>query len=96
MAILAAFGESDRARDVRAVLREGTCRARLRRRDDAHRATSDDILFLRLRSFFTDDVIVDLTALIALQNASSRFNAALRRDAERFSPGVVAAERRDR
>ena len=37
----------------------------------------DDELFRRLRGFFDDNAIVELTALIALQNASSKFNAAL-------------------
>ena len=37
----------------------------------------DDQTFARVRAFFDDDAIVELTALIALQNASSKFNAAL-------------------
>ncbi|HKK18853.1 MAG TPA: carboxymuconolactone decarboxylase family protein [Opitutales bacterium] len=37
----------------------------------------DDALFDRLRSHFDDDAIVELTALIAFQNMSSKFNAAL-------------------
>ncbi len=37
----------------------------------------DDNLFMRLRKFFSDDEIVELTALIAFQNLSSKFNAAL-------------------
>ncbi|MBI4951537.1 MAG: carboxymuconolactone decarboxylase family protein [Myxococcales bacterium] len=41
-------------------------------------AAIDDELFARLRRFFDDDAIVELTALVALQNASSKFNAALR------------------
>jgi len=40
------------------------------------RAT-DDTLFERLRLHFDDDSIVELTALIAFQNMSSKFNAAL-------------------
>jgi AhpD family alkylhydroperoxidase len=40
-------------------------------------STVDDALFARLRSFFDDDAIVELTALVALQNGSSKFNAAL-------------------
>ena len=31
----------------------------------------------RQRSYFTDDAIVDLTALIAFQNMSNKFNSAL-------------------
>ncbi len=38
----------------------------------------DDGLFARLREHFTDDAIVALTAIIAWENASSRFNRALR------------------
>ena len=37
----------------------------------------DDTLFSRLRRHFTDQEIVELTALIAFQNLSSKFNAAL-------------------
>jgi alkylhydroperoxidase family enzyme len=38
----------------------------------------DDELFSRLQTFFEDDVIVELTAAIAWENASSKFNRALR------------------
>ena len=38
----------------------------------------DDELFARLRSFYSDDAIVELTAVIAWENASSKFNRALR------------------
>ena len=41
------------------------------------RDVSDD-LFARLRQFFDDDEIVELTATIAWENASSKFNRALR------------------
>ncbi|MDA3872637.1 MAG: carboxymuconolactone decarboxylase family protein [Kiritimatiellae bacterium] len=37
----------------------------------------DDSLFDRLRAHYDDDAIVELTALIAFQNLSSKFNAAL-------------------
>ena len=37
----------------------------------------DDRLMTRLRAHFDDDAIVELTALIAFQNMSSKFNAAL-------------------
>ena len=37
----------------------------------------DDRLMARLRAHFDDDTIVELTALIAFQNLSSKFNAAL-------------------
>lgn len=38
---------------------------------------SDD-LFTRLREFYDDDAIIELTATIAWENASSKFNRALR------------------
>lgn len=41
------------------------------------RDVSDD-LFARLRSFYSDDAIVELTATIAWENSSSKFNRALR------------------
>jgi len=41
------------------------------------RETSDE-LFARLRQFYDDDSIVELTAIIAWENASSKFNRALR------------------
>jgi alkylhydroperoxidase family enzyme len=41
------------------------------------RDVSDDE-FARLREFFDDDEIVELTAIIAWENASSKFNRALR------------------
>lgn len=37
----------------------------------------DDGLFARLREHFDEDAVVELTALIAFQNMSSKFNAAL-------------------
>jgi alkylhydroperoxidase family enzyme len=38
----------------------------------------DDALFERVRGHFDDDEIVELTALIAWENSSARFNRALR------------------
>ena len=38
----------------------------------------DDELFERVRRFFDDDAVVELTAVIAWENASSKFNRALR------------------
>ncbi len=38
----------------------------------------DDALFARLQEHFDDDTIVELTATIAWENASSTFNRALR------------------
>ena len=37
-----------------------------------------DELFGRLREFYSDDALVELTATIAWENASSKFNRALR------------------
>ena len=37
-----------------------------------------DELFARLRRFYEDDALVELTAVIAWENASSKFNRALR------------------
>jgi alkylhydroperoxidase family enzyme len=37
-----------------------------------------DELFDRLREHFDDDAIVELTAVVAWENASSKFNRALR------------------
>jgi alkylhydroperoxidase family enzyme len=41
------------------------------------RDVSDD-LFARLRSFYDEDAVIELTATIAWENASSKFNRALR------------------
>ena len=41
------------------------------------REVSDD-LFSRLRRFYDDDALVELTAVIAWENSSSKFNRALR------------------
>lgn len=48
---------------------------------DAMTVTGRDVsdeLFARLRHFFDDDQIVELTEIIAWENASSKFNRALR------------------
>ncbi|HST19576.1 MAG TPA: hypothetical protein VLR90_00525 [Blastocatellia bacterium] len=41
------------------------------------REVSDE-MFARLREFYNDDELVELTAIIAWENASSKFNRALR------------------
>ena len=38
----------------------------------------DDELFARLRRVYNDDTLVELTAIIAWENSSSKFNRALR------------------
>ena len=48
---------------------------------DAMTVTGRDVtdeLFARLREFYTDDEIVELTEAVAWENASSKFNRALR------------------
>ncbi|MDX6696013.1 MAG: hypothetical protein QOF02_3616 [Blastocatellia bacterium] len=48
---------------------------------DAMTMTDRDVsdeLFARLREFYDTDAIVELTAIIAWENASSKFNRALR------------------
>lgn len=40
------------------------------------REVSDE-LFSRLRQFFSDDALIELTEIIAWENASSKFNRAL-------------------
>ena len=48
---------------------------------DAMTITGRDVsdeLFARLREFYDDDDLVELTATIAWENASSKFNRALR------------------
>ena len=43
-----------------------------------------DALFERLRGFYTEDEIVELTAAVAWENASSKFNRALRIPSQRL------------
>lgn len=38
----------------------------------------DDALFARVRDAFGEDAVIELTAVIAWENASSKFNRALR------------------
>ena len=38
----------------------------------------DDVLFARLRAQYGDEAIVELTMIVAWENASSKFNRALR------------------
>lgn len=44
----------------------------------------DDELFAKLRHNFTEDQIIELTAMIAFENLSSKFNAALAIPTEKF------------
>lgn len=43
-----------------------------------------DELFARLRTFYDDDALVELTATIAWENSSSKFNRALRVPSQRL------------
>ncbi len=47
------------------------------------REVSDE-LFERLRTFYNDDAMVELTEIIAWENASSKFNRALRIPSQRL------------
>ena len=44
----------------------------------------NDGLFARLRHAYDDDALVELTAIIAWENASSKFNRALRIPSQRL------------
>jgi alkylhydroperoxidase family enzyme len=48
----------------------------------------DDELFSRLRRFFDEDALVELTAAIAWENSSSKFNRALRVPSQRLWRGA--------
>ena len=48
----------------------------------------DDELFSRLRLFFEEDALVELTAAIAWENSSSKFNRALRIPSQQLWSGV--------
>jgi alkylhydroperoxidase family enzyme len=47
----------------------------------------DDDLFSRLRGYFDEDALVELTAAIAWENSSSKFNRALRVPSQRLWRG---------
>ena len=47
------------------------------------REVSDE-MFVRLQTFFDNDALVELTATIAWENASSKFNRALRVPSQRL------------
>ena len=56
----------------------------------------DDDLFVRLRSHFDDDAVIELTGLIAFQNLSSKFNSALAVPPQGFCPVMPARTGSDR
>ena len=51
----------------------------------------DDELFARLRAIYDEDTIVELTMTIAWENASSKFNRALRIPSQRLWAPVADA-----
>lgn len=51
--------------------------------------------FAALRQHFNDDAIIELTALIAFQNLSSKFNAALQVPPQGFCPAMPVPEKPD-
>jgi AhpD family alkylhydroperoxidase len=56
----------------------------------------DDALVARVRAHFDDDAVIELTALIAFQNMSSKFNAALAVEPQGFCgvpPQIVEPDR---
>ena len=53
---------------------------------------SDALLVAKLQPHFSDDAIIELTALIAFQNMSSKFNAALGVPAQGFCAVTVATK----
>ena len=55
----------------------------------------DDELFARLRTFYDDDALVELTAIVAWENASSKFNRALRVPSQGLWKGSPSAARPD-
>lgn len=58
---------------------------------DAMTITGQDVtdeLFARLRMFYDDDALVELTATIAWENSSSKFNRALRVESQKLWKGA--------
>lgn len=63
-------------------------RAALEYAEEVTRASAevDDVLFARLGEHFSEAAIVELTAIIALENFRSKFNSALKVPAQGFCP----------
>ena len=53
----------------------------------------DDELFARVRGFFDEEALVELTAIIAWENSSSKFNRALRVPSQGLWKRVRSRER---
>ena len=73
---LANYSESSQYNDRERIALEYADRITITDRD-----VSDD-LFVRLKELFSEDEIVELTATIAWENCSSKFNRALRVDSQ--------------
>lgn len=58
-------------------------------------STVTDVIFAELRRHFDENTIVELTALVSLQNASAKFNAALAIPSQGFCPAVPGPTRDD-
>jgi alkylhydroperoxidase family enzyme len=54
----------------------------------------DDELFARVRGFFDEEALVELTAIIAWENSSSKFNRALRVPSQGLWERVRSRKRR--
>ena len=54
----------------------------------------DDELFARVRGFFEEETLVELTAIIAWENSSSKFNRALRVPSQELWERVRPSETR--
>ena len=70
--------DAPQSEDPRLLLFDGVARATLAYADAMTQGDVDDQLFERIRALFSPDEIVELTAVIAWENASARFNRALR------------------
>ena len=73
--------------DERVALFDGATRAALAYADAMTTGDVSPALFERVREHFDDDQIVELTEVIAWENASARFNRALRLGSQHLWPG---------
>jgi hypothetical protein len=73
--------------DERVALFDDATRAALAYADAMTTSDVSAALFAKVRDHFDDDQIVELTEVIAWENASARFNRALRLGSQHFWPG---------
>jgi alkylhydroperoxidase family enzyme len=73
--------------DVRVALFDAATRTALAYADAMTTSDVSAALFARVRERFDDDQIVELTEVIAWENASARFNRALRLGSQHLWPG---------